>query len=103
MRKPNQNAFTEGFNLTVRDEVLNLYLFRDLDEVREIVCRLLVEYNELRMRRVAYLPVSTKPEMSETLLLNVYLMGMLSMRLYRINTSKKNWKLNCDHDKKYCR
>lgn len=46
--KPNQNAYIERFNRTYRTEVLNLYLFRTLREVREITSRWLRQYNEDR-------------------------------------------------------
>ena len=34
--KPNQNAFIERFNRSYRSEVLSTWLFRNLDEIREI-------------------------------------------------------------------
>ena len=46
--KPNQNAYIERFNRTYRDEVLNLYLFRDLEEVREQTYWWMISYNEER-------------------------------------------------------
>jgi putative transposase len=46
--KPNQNAFIERFNRTYREEVLNAYLFEDLDQVRRITYEWLICYNERR-------------------------------------------------------
>ena len=46
--KPNQNAYIERFNRTYREEVLSLYLFKDLSEVRETTCWWMIEYNEAR-------------------------------------------------------
>ena len=46
--KPNQNAYIERFNRTYREEVLNSYLFEDLDDVREITNDWLIGYNEQR-------------------------------------------------------
>ncbi len=46
--KPNQNAFIERFNRTFRHTVLDLYLFSNLDEVRERAHAFLLDYNERR-------------------------------------------------------
>ena len=46
--KPNQNAYIERFNRTYRNEVLNCYLFENLDQVREITADWLITYNERR-------------------------------------------------------
>jgi putative transposase len=46
--KPDQNAFIERFNRSYRTEVLNAYLFTDLDEVRAITEAWRISYNEER-------------------------------------------------------
>ena len=46
--EPNQNAYVERFNPTYRNEDLDLYLFNDLEEVRESTYWWMIEYNEHR-------------------------------------------------------
>ena len=46
--KPTQNSYVERFNRTYRDEVLNMYVFRTLNEVREITETWMRQYNEER-------------------------------------------------------
>ena len=46
--EPNQNAYIERFNRTFREEVLNLYLFESLTQVREITYWWMIDYNEHR-------------------------------------------------------
>ena len=46
--RPNQNAFIERFNRSYRNEVLDTWVFRNLDEVRELTWAWMLEYNEER-------------------------------------------------------
>ena len=46
--EPNQNAYIERFNRTYRNELLDLYLFRNLAEVREATYWWMIEHNEQR-------------------------------------------------------
>ena len=46
--KPAQNAYVERFNRTFREEVLDAYLFSNLQEIRDLVEDWIEEYNGIR-------------------------------------------------------
>ena len=46
--RPDQNAYIERFNRTYREEVLDTYLFRNLQEVRTITQHWITSYNQDR-------------------------------------------------------
>ncbi|HHA1475622.1 IS3 family transposase [Enterobacter cloacae] len=71
--KPTQNAFIERFNRTYRTEILDFYLFRTLNEAREITERWLAEYNGERpheslnnLTPEEYLLMAETPEISKS-------------------------------------
>lgn len=47
--KPTQNAFVESFNGRLRDELLNVTLFRDLREAKEAARAWQKDYNTCRL------------------------------------------------------
>jgi putative transposase len=46
--KPTQNSYIERFNRTYREEVLNFYIFKSLNQVREITEKWINQYNTER-------------------------------------------------------
>ncbi len=49
--KPTQNSYIERFNRAYRTEVIDLYLFSRLSEVRDITERWIKKYNEERLHK----------------------------------------------------
>ena len=58
--KPTQNGYVERFNRTFREEVLDVFAFGDLDEVRDESTRWLYQYNHDR----PHLALDRKPPMA---------------------------------------
>jgi len=46
--KPAQNGYTERFNRTYREDVLDAYIFSSLSEARKITDAWMEEYNAIR-------------------------------------------------------
>jgi putative transposase len=71
--KPTQNSYVERFNRTYRDEILNMYVFKTLNEVRDITRNWIKEYNEERphdslqdLTPWEYLAQNSQPENSNS-------------------------------------
>ena len=69
--KPNQNAYVERFNKSVRTEVLNAWLFHSLEQAQEVIEDWREDYNGIRGHEslgnrppAAYLPRFVKTENS---------------------------------------
>ncbi len=69
--KPNQNAFVERFNKSVRQEVVDAWLFDSLAQAQQILEQWRIEYNTVRSHEslgkktpLAYLPRVVNPESS---------------------------------------
>lgn len=45
---PTQHSYAERFKRTNRDEILNIEVFKTLDDVRELTQTWVIEYNEER-------------------------------------------------------
>ncbi len=46
--KPTENSYIERFNRTYRTEILNMYVFKTLSEVRDLTEKWMKEYNDER-------------------------------------------------------
>lgn len=65
--KPVQNGFIERFNGSYRKELLDLWVFKDLNEVEELTDKYRREYNEIRPHQALNNMPPTKYKLNATL------------------------------------
>ena len=86
--KPNQNAYVERFNKSLRTEVLNAWLFHSLEQAQEVIEDWREDYNGIRGHKsLGNRPVTIMAISSECL--TKYSALIISKNLWPISTPRK--------------
>ena len=73
-----QNGYIERFNRTCREDILDMYDFRNLDEVRHIISEWMYDWNNKRPHRaLGGIPPRALCSLSDSLVLTGHKMGSL--------------------------